>query len=437
MSDLPFGFSQPDPEDGTPRTPADPFGGLLGGADLGAALQRFGQLLSSSSGPVHWELARDTARQGIAAHGDPSVTSLDRAAISEAVEVAEHWLDEACTLPRASTSVAAWSRSEWVEQTLPQWKSLVTPLAERVAGATAESLPQQMPEELRAMAGPLMGVMGQMSGVMFGGQVGQGLGALAEQVLTSSDIGVPLAPTGVVALLPRNIAEFGTGLGVPDDQVRIFLALRECAHVRLFHHAPWLASRIEAAVAEYARGISVDVSGIERALGGIDPSQPEALAELMGSGVFEPPTTAEQQAALDRLELLLALVEGWVDDVTTTAAGSRLPATAALGEAMRRRRASGGPAEHAFATLVGLELRPRRLREAAALWHLVATEQSMSDRDRLWDHPDLLPDADALGDPAAFVSSGSETEWDISRIGDTPPPSDDGESGGTTGDSTG
>jgi putative hydrolase len=282
-----------------------------------------------------------------------------------------------------------------------------------------------------------MGVMGQMSGVMFGGQVGQGLGALAEQVLTSSDIGVPLAPTGVVALLPRNIAEFGTGLGVPDDQVRIFLALRECAHVRLFHHAPWLASRIEAAVAEYARGISVDVSGIERALGGIDPSQPEALAELMGSGVFEPPTTAEQQAALDRLELLLALVEGWVDDVTTTAAGSRLPATAALGEAMRRRRASGGPAEHAFATLVGLELRPRRLREAAALWHLVATEQSMSDRDRLWDHPDLLPDADALGDPAAFVSSRSDTEWDISRIGDTPPPSDDGESGGTTGDSTG
>lgn len=427
MSDLPFGFSQPDPGDGTPSGSPDPFGGLFGGAggaDLGAALQRFGQLLSNSSGPVHWELARDTARQLLAADGDPSVTALERAAVTEAVDVAEHWLDEACTLPRGSTSVVAWSRSEWVEQTLPQWRELITPLAERVASATAEALPQQMPEEMRAMAGPLMGVMGQMSGVMFGGQVGQGLGALAQQVLTSSDIGVPLAPPGVAALLPRNVAEFGDGLGVPDDQVRIFLALRECAHIRLFRHAPWLTARIEAAVADYARGISVDVSGIERALGGIDPSQPEAVAELMSSGVFEPPTTEEQQAALDRLELLLALVEGWVDDVSATAADARLPAAAALREAMRRRRATGGPAEHAFATLVGLELRPRRLREAAALWRLLATERSPADRDRLWDHPDLLPDAEALADPAAFLASSTESDWDISSLGDTPPPSD-------------
>lgn len=430
VSDLPFGFGTPDDPD-DPRTPddptpaaGDPFAAMLGGlgsADLGAALQRFGQLLSTSSGPVHWELARDTARQVVAAGGDPSVTEAERAAVAESVAIADLWLDEATALPSASNTVEAWSRAEWIERSLPRWKTLIAPLAERMSAATNESLPAQMPDEMRAMAGPLLGMMGQMSGVMFGGQVGQGLGALAQEVLSSTDVGVPLTPPGTVALLPRNVAELGAGLGIPDDQVRIYLALRECAHVRLFQHAPWLGTRIESAVADYARGITVDVGGIEQALGGIDPTRPEAIAELMSSGVFEPPTTPEQQAALDRLEVLLALVEGWVDEVTARAAGERLPSADALRETMRRRRATGGPAERTFETLVGLQLRPRRLRDAAALWQRLAVERSITERDRVWDHPDLLPDATDLDDPTTFVTGTGAGVWDISALDETPP----------------
>ena len=99
------------------------FGGA-GAADLGAALQRFGQLLSTSSGPVHWQLAHDTARQVVAAEGDPSVSSVERAAVAEAFEIAEVWLDDATTLPSAGhLTRRRWSRAEWVEQTLPRWKS--------------------------------------------------------------------------------------------------------------------------------------------------------------------------------------------------------------------------------------------------------------------------------------------------------------------------
>ena len=456
VSDFPFGFGVPDPDDpehsggsgdqggsggapdaNTPGPDTNPFAAMLGasglsGPDLGAALQRFGQLLSSSSGPVHWELAHDTARQAVAADGDRSVNSLDRASVADAMDVAEIWLDEATALPRTSATAVAWSRAEWIEETLPRWKAVITPLAERMATASAESLPGQMPEEMRAMAGPMLGIVGQMSGVMFGGQVGQGLGALAREVLTSTDVGLQLAPSGVMALLPSNIAEFGEGLGIPDDQVRIFLALRESAHTRLFEHAPWLTARISDAVADYASGISVDMSGLEQALGGVDPSNPEAMAELMSSGVFEPPNTPEQQATLERLELLLALVEGWVDDVTSAAADGRLPAAVALNETMRRRRATGGPAERTFETLVGLQLRPRRLREASSLWHTLAERTTLAERDKYWDHPDLLPDADALTDPEAFLTRSGNTDWDISSLNDSEAPDGDAEDGGAS-----
>jgi putative hydrolase len=434
VSDFPFGFGAPEPDDDRSKdTPAgggsdpdaNPFAAIFGGmsgADLGAALQRFGQLLSTSSGPVHWELARDTARQAVAAGGDRSVSSVERAAVAEAIDLAEIWLDDATALPRTTSSPRAWSRAEWVEETLPRWKSVVTPLAERMASASTQMLPGQVPEEMRAMAGPMLGIVGQMSGVMFGGQVGQGLGALAREVLTSTDVGLRLGPPGVLALVPQNIAEFGDGLGIPDDQVRIFLALRECGHVRLFEHAPWLTTRIESAVAEYAAGITVDTSGLEQALGSVDPSNPQAIAELMSTGVFEPPTTPEQQAALDRLELVLALVEGWVDHVTSAAADGRLPAAAALQETVRRRRASGGPAERTFETLVGLQLRPRRLRESAALWRTLGERTSIVERDRYWDHPDLTPDADALTDPEGFLTPTGTGDWDISSLEQEQPP---------------
>ncbi len=99
---------------------------------------------------------------------------------------------------------------------------------------------------------------------------------------------------------------------------------------------------------------------------------------------------------------MLALVEGWVDTVTA-AATVRLPRAGAIAEMVRRRRASGGPAESAFATLVGLELRPRRLREAAALWQRVTEELGAEDRDALWAHFDAVPTSEDVDDPEAFV----------------------------------
>jgi hypothetical protein len=70
---------------------------------------------------------------------------------------------------------------------------------------------------------------------------------------------------------------------------------------------------------------------------------------------------------------------------------------------LRRRRATGGPAEQTFGTLVGLELRPRKMREAAALWERLTEAAGVDARDAVWQHPDLLPGADDLDDPAGFI----------------------------------
>jgi putative hydrolase len=424
MSDVPFGFGLPDrdPERREPGRGGDPagdpfglgalFGGMAGGGSpeellgkmpLFAEMQK---LMSWSGGPVNWDLARQGAISQLSAGHQPT-SEAERAAVADALRLADLWLDQVTELPSGIDRTMAWSRVEWVEKTLPAWSELIDPLAEKVVAAMTSALPQ----EAAAMVGPLAGIMGRMGGLMFGAQVGQALGKLADEVVTSTDVGLPLAPAGTGVLVPQNVAEFAAGLDRPADEVRLFLALREAASQRLFAHVPWLRQQLQDAVHAYARGITIDREAIERGIneamsgmeGGLDPSDPESIQQLLGSGLLEPEETPEQQMALRRLETLLALVEGWVDTVVAAAATDRLPGHSALAETMRRRRASGGPAEQTFATLVGLQLRPRRLRDAATVWAAMGQRHGAEDRDRLWSHPDLLPTSADLDEPMDFV----------------------------------
>ena len=418
---LPFGFGMPD-EGGRP--PAFDM------SQLGAMLQHLGRLLESGGdGAVNWDLARDTARQAIAGAGDPSVSDAQRRDVTAAIDLAQVWLDPACTFPASSASGLAWSRSEWLEATSPAWQRMVGPIAEHVQSVMsaapsqgelppeiAAMLPEGTPPEALAMMAPLMGMARQLGSAMFGMQLGQALGALAGEVVGVSDIGVPLTADARPALLPRNVEEFGQGLDVPPGDVRVYLALRECAHQRLFAHVPWLPARLDGAIDAYARGIRVDPERMNAAMQGIDPaalSDPERLRELMGSDLFALADSEEQQAALRRLETLLALIEGWVDDVVTQACSTSLPSADRLAESIRRRRAAGGPAERTFASLVGLEMRPRAQREAGTLWRLLREERGIAGRDALWAHPDLLPTADDLADPAAFLATDPLSGFDV------------------------
>ena len=425
----------PDPSDG--GDPSNPFKGTpfeqifgaLGGASPGGAMpggmpggmaffQQLQSLMKPHDGPLNWEAADDLARKTVAHAPDPSPSQRDRDRVADAVQLADHWLDAATGFASGVGTTAAWSRAEWLVETRPVWKVLVEPVAAR----SVTGLSSGLPEEMRAAAGPLVGIIGQAVGGMLAMQVGQGLGALAGEVLTASDIGLPLGAPGKAALVMSNVRAFAEGLDVTEDDVVLYLALREAAHQRLFAHVPWLREHLIGAVTDYARGLEINAQQIQdqvqEQLRGIDPSNLESMQGILEGGMFEPPQTEAQTAALSRLEIALALVEGWVDEVVGQATQERMPAATRLREAIRRRRAAGGPAEETFAALVGLELRPRRLRDASTLWGGLRTRSGAEARDGVWMHPDLLPTAADLDDPLSFRAEAtppdelSEDEYD-------------------------
>lgn len=194
-------------------------------SDLGQIFTKLGEMFSGAgtsmaggqqSGPVNYDLARQLASSAIGFVAP--VPEKTASAIADAVRLAETWLDGVTPLPAGTTRAVAWTPSDWIDNTLDTWKRLCDPVAEQISTVWASALP----EEARAMAGPLLAMMSQMGGMAFGSQLGQALGKLSREVLTSTDIGLPLGPKGVAALLPEAIEALSEGLEQPRSEVLTF-----------------------------------------------------------------------------------------------------------------------------------------------------------------------------------------------------------------------
>lgn len=347
---------------------------------------------------------RSAERQAlhIANRDGQGITAGAQTSLADAFALANLWLGEATTISELSSAPQAMTRGDWVQQTLPVWKEIAAPVSTSIADALTDALQTQVPEEMKGMVQGAGQLMRGLGGSLFAAQFGQVLGRLSLEVVSGGDVGIPVLPAGTGALIPQNIAAFGEGLEIADDQIALYLAVRELAYARLYRHAKWLRLHVLSQITEFANGVTVDIDALEDLASRLDPTDPQELRAAIEGGALLPAQSDTQREALTRLENLIATIDGWVDVVTGQAV-ARLPDGARLAEAARRRRAVGGPAEDALGALVGLKLRPRRLREASAMWQAVTDAVGVAARDSLWDYPDLMPTSDDIDDPTALI----------------------------------
>jgi len=368
-------------------------------------------------------IVRDTAKKFVTAKGSAPIGANDVAKIQEAFAIAELWLNEATFFSQSTaTGNPAMARTDWVDTTLNGWHVSVEPLATGLAAAISELLnnangEQGQSEAEKAMqipVGMIATLLRSFIGSLIATQLGQAIGGLAGSVTGTHDVGLPLVEPVYPSLVPQNIDEWGQDLNIAMDEVRIFHALRESAVARLFAHNPWLISYIRTAISDYGKGIRIDIDAIQRQAQEVfdnasqegkefDPTNPESFNIALNEGIFTPEETPAQRAALTKLETVLALIDGWSEEVVSLAAGDRLPNLVALQETLRRRRATSAPAQQLFATMFGLQVSPKLAREAATFWKAVREVKDCEGRDRIWSG--ILPTADDLLTPQSYLAS--------------------------------
>ena len=411
-----------------------------GGLNTAGDMQR-----TVESGPINVKLAKSLALQKANSSDSQTIVNAQSADLTRrAMSEANLWLDTTCQFDPAPGEPETLTRAGWVEKSLDAWAQFAAPVAQSMNDALASVISERLGDafdgEIAGMfAGPvpipipdgiknpaqMIRLLGNTS---FSMQLGQAAGDLSHEVNGGFDQGIALLKNPAGALIAQNIAQYAQSLDLPVNEVTSFLALREVAHARLFAAVPWLMPRFEALIGKYARGISIDLDAMEEQLrdaGAMDPESISGAVNLTKVGI---PDTPEQKAALESLETMMALVEGWVDCVTWRAGMAHIPHIEQLREMMRRKRAVGGPAERTFESLLGMQLRPKRMREAAALWESIGSTEGIEARDAKWSHPDLLPSLpdDSLSSSAANTSSTEDTKTPLGHpaaSSSTPTPS--------------
>jgi len=379
-------------------------------------------------------VVRDTAKKFVQAQGSQPIGTKDVTVVDSAFEIADLWLNEATVFPATSgnTSQRAVSRLDWVDETLKGWQATMEPLASGLSSAISSLLDEAMTaqsqdsENAEAVAGPMGAIAGLLRtfiGSLIATQLGQAIGGISATATGAHDVGLPLLDPARPLLIPENIEKWSQDLEIPKTEIYLFHALREASIARLFEHNPWLVSYIRSAIVEYGRGIHIDMEAIQRqaeeAMQNFDPSQmnPESgensFTIALNNGIFTPEETPTQRAALSKLETALALVDGWADEVTTLAAGDRLPSLVQLREMYRRQRATNAPSQQLFKSLLGLEVTPKLAREASAFWQKIRETKDVSARDQIWSG--ILPSAEELLEPEKFLTS-TEIPDDLSGL---------------------
>jgi len=363
------------------------------------------RVLMSSSGPVNWELARQV---GIASASfgteDPAPTDEDRRGFDEAVRVAELQVVGFTGLeaPPDIARVETVRRGQWVQANIEGLRTLLEPAATKIGDAIASAQREAMPEQAQAGVAQLLG---QLSPLLLGAQVGTVLGTLAQQVLGQYDIAVP-RPDGAGALLfvVSNIARFERDWSLDPTEFRTWIAIHEVTH-RFEFARSWALTRFRELIDDFTSTLTLDLDELQERLASLDPSNPEGMQEMLAGqeNLFGAVMDDEQRLKLGRIQAFMTAAEGYGDHVMHALGAQMLPTYARIDEAMRRYRETE-QVDPVFERLLGIEVKREQYRLGRAFCDTVVEQTDETTLARMWDSAEALPSMPELEEPRLWLA---------------------------------
>ena len=382
----------------------DPFRNLPLFGDLAKMLQQ--------QGPVSWDAARQLATS-IATEGasEPNIDPLDRIKLEQLARVADLQVANATGLSTSATgggvTVVPVTRFQWIQQTLTSHRALFENLATSLGQGTA-SPDADFGDADDPMAKMLGGIMQAFSPVMLGMTAGSMLGHLARRSLGQYDLPIPRPPSDELMLVLGNVDEFGREWSLPEDDLRLWVCVHEVTHHAVLA-VPHVRSALESLLHDYVAGFQPDSGALEAKIGELDMSDLSGLSDMQQ--LFGDPEVLlgaiqsdAQRELLPRLEALVAVIVGYVDNVMDTIGNGLIGSYGMVTEAMRRRRVTADPSDRFVDRLLGLELSQRQYERGAAFIDGVVERAGRDALDRLWSSERTLPTPAEIDAPGLWLA---------------------------------
>jgi putative hydrolase len=370
-----------------------------------------------STGPVNWEVARQTA-EWVALEGrpDPEVAPDDQAQLEELAHAAQTLVvGETGLAATFATTPTAVGPKGWVDLHLIALKPVLEALATTLGAAMQADTEGLEPDELASMPGlegtpfaALAGMgnmMSMLAPALLGVQAGSMIGYLAQHALGRYDLPLPTGDSPTLCFVVPNIDTFESEWSLPRDDLRFYVALHETVHAAT-RSVPWLRERLVALATQYVSSYEIDPSAFESEFGMIDPEDPESMQRLADDpervlGAMQSPRQAEPREALQRLT---SVIEGYADHVLDRVGRRLIPTFGQIHEAMARHRVERGEAERFIESLLGLKLERAHYERGQSFVDGVVERAGLEGLNRLWDDPGSLPTPNELDAPGLWLA---------------------------------
>jgi putative hydrolase len=373
-----------------------------------------------STGPVNWEVARQTA-EWVALEGrpEPSVAAADRAQLEELAHAAQTLVvGETGLTATFATALSAVGPKGWVDLHLVALKPVLEALATTLGAAMQQDedddgsddlagLPGLENTPFAAMAGlaGMGNMMSMLAPALLGVQAGSMIGYLAQHALGRYDLPLPTSDAPSLCFVVPNIDTFESEWSLPRDDLRFYVALHETVHAAA-RSVPWLRDRLVELATQYVSSYEIDPSAFEAEFGMIDPQDPEAMQRLTESPerVLGAMQSSRQVAPREELQRLTSVIEGYADHVMARIGRRLIPTFDQIHEAMQRHRVERGEAERFIEGLLGLKLERAHYERGQAFVEGVVERAGLEGLNRLWDGADLLPTPNELDAPGLWLA---------------------------------
>jgi coenzyme F420 biosynthesis associated uncharacterized protein len=273
-------------------------------------------------------------------------------------------------------------RREWSRANLETMGTTLEPVLERLG------------------SGPLQSVGGVLIGVEAGGIVGfMGRNVLGQYELALLD---PERPPRLLLVAP-NLREAARTFEADEAELLEWVVFHEITHAVQFTGVPWLREHVASMLRELLSSVKVEVdTAALLRVPKLDDLR-AAWESVRRDGLVHAVAGPERTEIIDRLQAVMAVIEGHAEHVMDAAGADVLPSLPKLRESLERRRREKPPLVKLLERLLGLDLKMRQYEVGKRFCDAVVCDWGIDGLNRAWSAPEHLPTLAELEDPAGWV----------------------------------
>jgi coenzyme F420 biosynthesis associated uncharacterized protein len=338
---------------------------------------------------IDWILAEKLGAF-VAGTGDGRVPNVDLTAIADDAAtrvIAYTGLQPVAPIPPPEGI----SRREWVSSNVAVMRKLLDPVLERAGGGL----------------GPLKPAMQLSVGVVLTTEIGMVLGYLAQRVLGQYELVLleetdPERPPRLLFVLP-NLGHAVNAFDADETEFMTWVTLHEVTHAVQFGGVPWLQPHLAGLVRELLHSAEVRIETPRKL-------RLPSVAELKRIGnaarhgdIVAILTNDADRETLDRVQGVMALIEGHAEHVMDAVAPELLPSLPSLRESIDRRRKHQSLLSKIIGRLLGMEMKMRQYERGKIFCDEVVAQGGIEALTHAFSSPETLPTLAEIEDPGGWL----------------------------------